>query len=247
MLRPLHKPALFVTGTDTNVGKTIVAAAIADALHRAGVRVGVFKPVASGCAPRESDNCIVCEDAQMLGAVVDHRFDHDTICPFAYAERISPYIAARNENRPVDWSVVQAALDRIQAESDVVVIEGAGGLFVPLDVRTKVIDLIRQFGVPALCVSRPGLGTINHTVLTVEAMRARRVECVGVVVNRYPPDAGVVEQTNIDEIGRCAGVPVRAVVPEAYFDGFRIPAEIAAAVAPVDWRSLMRRATCANG
>ena len=246
MLRPLSKPGLFITGTDTGVGKTIVAAAIAQTLHQQGVRVGVFKPIASGCDSTDAAGNVLSEDAQLLGAAVGHRFDSRTICPVVYREPAAPHIAARQSKRPPDWRLIQSALDRVMAESDVVIVEGAGGLHVPLDERTSVIDLIRCLDVPAVCTARAGLGTLNHTALSVEALRVRRLECAGIVINRFPREPGLVEQTNIAELPRVCGVPVRCVIPELDLDGFRIPAEILEVVGRVNWQKLMRSARPAS-
>ena len=232
MLRPLTKPALFVTGTDTGVGKSVVASAIADHLHRtSGLRVGAIKPVASGCD-------VVNEDAERLSAAIGRRFPLDVVCPQAYRSQLTPAVAARVEGRPLDWSAIARAMAIVEAESDVVIVEGAGGLFAPLDDERCVLDVIKMLGAPALCVSRPTLGTINHTALTVDAMRCHDVACCGVVVNRYPLAPGLTERTNLEEIARWAKVPVRCVVPEAYFVGYDTPAEVTRAVAGVDWLAL---------
>ena len=237
MLRPLTKPGLFVTGTDTGVGKSVVASAIAEHLRRTvGLRVGAIKPIASGCEQR--DGVIVNEDAERLSAAIGHRFTRDVICPQEFFENLTPAVASKIEGRAVDWPRIQQAIDAIEAESDVIVIEGVGGLYAPLDEGIAVIDVIIALGAPALCVSRPTLGTINHTLLTIAAMRQRGVACAGVVVNRVPANAGLVERTNIEQIERWTRMPVRCVVPEAYFVGYAVPPEVARAIDAVDWRVL---------
>ena len=240
MLRRLTKPGLFITGTDTGVGKSVVASAIAEHLRRAaGLRVGAFKPIASGCELR--DGVVVNEDAERLAAAIGHRFTREVICPEEFFTNLTPAVAANIENRRVEWGRIQQALDVIEADSDVVVIEGLGGVYAPLDDDVALIDMIAMLGAPALCVSRPGLGTINHTVLTVEAIRQHGIECAGVVVNRFPANPSVGEETNLGQIERWTRMPIRCVVPEAYFVGYAVPPEVARAIGAVDWRALCGR------
>ena len=236
MLRRLTKPGLFVTGTDTAVGKSVVASAIAEHLsRRTGLRVGAIKPIASGCELR--DGVVVNEDAERLAAAIGHRFRREVICPQEYFTSLTPAVAAQVEDRPVDWARIQRAFDVVEAESDVLVVEGAGGVYAPLDADVAVIDAIVALGLPALCVSRPGLGTINHTALTVDAIRRHGVACAGVVVNRFPANPTLAEETNLAQIARWTGMPLRCVVPEAYFVGYAVPAEVARAIDAVDWRA----------
>lgn len=237
MLRRLTKPALFITGTDTGVGKSVVASAIADRLHRtSGLRVGAIKPVASGCDA--GGGRIVNEDAERLSAAIGGRFPLEVVCPQQYRSQLTPAVAARVEGRPLDWTAIARAFEIIEADSDVLIVEGAGGLFAPLDDERCVLDVMRMLGAPAVCISRPTLGTINHTAMTVDTMRCHDVACCGVIVNRYPAAPGLTERTNLEEIARWAKVPIRCVVPEAYFVGYDTPAEVARAVATVDWLSL---------
>ena len=122
-----------------------------------------------------------------------------------------------------------------------IIVEGLGGLHAPLDDHTRVIDLIRSLGAPAVCVSRTGIGTINHTLLTTDALRLARIETVGVVMNRYPmSDPSIADATSMMEIDRLGGGPVRCVVPEAYFEGYTIPPAISDAIDAVDWSRLAR-------
>ena len=240
MLPRLTIPGLFVTGTDTGVGKTIVAAAIADHFRRQGLRVGAFKPAAAGCDVDHEGN-VVCEDAERLRAAIGDRFLSSQICPEMFVEPLAPAVAARREGRPIDWSHVRAMLAEIVSGSDIIIIEGIGGIHAPLDDRTTVLTLIRALVMPTVCVTRPSLGTLNHTMLSVEALRSARVECAGVVINRFPMrDPTVAEQTAREEIERLGGGPVRCVVPEAYFEGYAIPTAIADAIDLVDWSRLAR-------
>src|SRR5438477_5841316 len=130
MLRAVSIPGLFVTGTDTGVGKTLVAGAIADYFRRRRFRVAACKPCATGCVRRREG--LVSEDAEFLAHCGDAPGPLDLICPQRYVEPLAPAIAAERARQPVDWQAIDLALDEICDESDVIVVEGVGGLMVPL-------------------------------------------------------------------------------------------------------------------
>src|SRR5579884_3028539 len=184
MLRALSIPGLFITGTDTDVGKTVVAGAIADWFRRRGFRVAVCKPVATGCVRRREG--LVSEDAEFLAHCADARASLDEMCPQRYAEPLAPAIAAERAGRPLDWEAIDRSVWRMSGDADVMIVEGVGGLMVPLDGKHTVCDMAGWLGAPAVVVARAGLGTINHTLLTVNALREVKVAVAGVVINRYP-------------------------------------------------------------
>ena len=235
-LRPLKIPGLFVTGTDTGVGKTVVAGAIAHALRARGRRVAVLKPVATGCVRRREG--LVSEDAEFLAHCADSPHPLDLICPQRYAEPLAPAVAAERAKQPLDWAAVQRSIDLMSRDSDVMVVEGVGGLMVPLDEDGHtVLDLATWLRLPALVVARPGLGTINHTLLTVAALRGAGVKVAGVMINRYPAEgAGVAEETNPRAIERWGKVPIIAIVPDEPVR--RLPAGVVSAVSAVDWERI---------
>ncbi len=235
----LRRPGLFVTGTDTGVGKTVVAAAIAHALRRRGGRVGVCKVAATGCERRREG--LVSEDAEYLAHWADSRHPLDVVCPQRWAEPLAPAVAAERSGRPLDWAAIRSSLDVIASDSDVMVVEGVGGVLVPMDDGHTVLDLMRSLMLPAVVVARAGLGTINHTLLTVGALRAAGVPVAGVVVNRYPADADAATETNPDAIERWGRVPVLTVCPDEPFAMPDLPAGVAAAVGGVDWWALANR------
>lgn len=227
-------PGLFVTGTDTGVGKTLVAGAIADWFRRRHKRVGVLKPIATGCVHRREG--LVSEDAEFLAHCADARFPLDVICPQRYAEPLAPAVAAERAGRPVEWDAVQRSLRLMSAESDVMIVEGVGGVLVPLDAKNTVLDLARWLRLPAIVVARPNLGTINHTLLTVNTLRGGGVDVAGVVINRYPADsATVAEETNARVIEKWGKTPVLCVVPDEKLQGVNLPAGVQAAIETVDW------------
>jgi dethiobiotin synthetase len=229
---------LFITGTDTGVGKTLVAGAIADWFYRRGKEVAVCKPVATGCVQRREG--LVSEDAEFLAHCADTLSPLDVICPQRYAEPLAPAIAAERAKRPIDWDAIDRSIQSMAKGTDVFVVEGVGGLMVPMDRSTMLIDVARQLGLPAVVVARPGLGTINHTLLSLAALRSAGVVIAGVVINRYPPETpDTATETNPRAIEKWGKTHVLCMVPEV--DGALspdLPADVVAAVDPVDWMAL---------
>jgi dethiobiotin synthetase len=235
MLTRVTIPGLLITGTDTEVGKTVVTGAIAAWLRRQGLRVGVLKPVATGCERRREG--LVSADAEFLAHCADSPHPLDLICPQRYSEPLAPAVAAERAGMPLDWAAVQRSLDIICRDSDILLVEGVGGVMVPLDDRHTVLDLARWLGLPAVVVARAGLGTINHTLLTLGALR-QVTSVAGVVINRYPAEtAGIAEETNPRMISKWGRTQVLCIVPDERVgpQAPRIPPGIAAAVEAVDW------------
>ena len=196
----LTRPGLFVTGTDTGVGKTVVTCAIAWHLRRSepvqpsagsrGCRVGVLKPIATGC--RRDREGLVSEDAEALAHFADCREPLEVINPVRYRQPVAPAVASQMTSRPVDRQAVTHSLERLDANCDVLLVEGIGGLLVPLDSedpRCTVIDLIVSVGFPVLVVGRSGLGTLNHTAMTVRLLEAAGCRIAGLVVNGFVADS----------------------------------------------------------
>ncbi len=203
----------FVTGTDTGVGKTVVAGILARLLREQGRRVGVFKPLATGCR-RDARLGLVCGDAEFLAHCADAAENLETINPVRYAEEAAPLVAAEKTRRPVDWERIDACWERIRAAADHVIVEGAGGLLAPIDARRSMADLAARLGLPLVIVARASLGTINHTLLALEAARRRGLTVAAVVVNHYrPSSASLAEETAADVIHRLGKVPMPPVVP----------------------------------
>lgn len=176
-------PGLLVTGTDTGVGKTLVAGAIAAHLHERGRAVEVFKPVATGC--RRSREGLISEDAEFLAACSDSRRSLAEISPLRYAPACAPNLAAKIAHRPIELDEIFAAYRSLQGAADAVIVEGIGGLLCPITDDFWVIHLARMMALPLVIVARAHLGTINHTLLTIHAARSAGLEVAGVVVNGY--------------------------------------------------------------
>ena len=204
---------LFITGTDTGVGKTYVTALIAREAKARGVRVGIYKPVCSGgvCG---ADGAVVWPDLTALSAALDHRCELDRISPQRFAAPLAPPVAARREGKSVDPDLLRSGARWWQGRVDLLLIEGAGGLLCPLTERETVADLAADLGCPLLIVARLALGTINHTLLTVEAARHRGLPIAGVLLNDSDPGrTGPEAESNPRELAARCPVPVLGVLP----------------------------------
>lgn len=234
MLSRLTIPGLFITGTDTGVGKTVIAGAIANWFHRKGKTVAVCKLAATGCVRRREG--LVSEDAEFLAVCSSSRHPLDMIAPQRYAEPLAPAIAAERAKRPLDWFMINNSIRLMSQGSDVMIVEGVGGILVPMDDKQTVLDAAAALGIPTVVVARAGLGTINHTLLTVRSLRSANVRVAGVVINEYPADlAGAAEESNPRAIQRWGDVPVLAIVPNEPITNAHLPPEIVAAIDTVDW------------
>ncbi len=199
---------LFITATDTGVGKTIVTAVLARVLRLCGVRVGVMKPVTSGC--REQDGALVSEDAELLAWAAGVDCDDD-VAPYRLREPIAPSEAARIDGVKIDFDRITDCYRRLAARYDFVLVEGAGGLMVPLNGGLLMADLARRLDLPLLVVASSGLGTINHSVLTCFAAGQMGLEVLGVIVNSYPAEPDLAERGAAHQIGSLCGAPVLGV------------------------------------
>ena len=205
-------PTLFITATDTGVGKTAVASALAALLRRRGRNVGVMKPFASGCT--EIDGRLVSADGLCLAKAAGADDPHERVCPVRLRHPLAPFAAAEIEGAGIDLDAVRAALAELTARHDCLIVEGIGGLLVPITADYWVLDFAAELAAPVLVVARAGLGTINHSLLTVEAAQQRGLEVAAIVLNAVEPLAGgPAEETNPEVIARLGGVPVVGPVP----------------------------------
>jgi dethiobiotin synthetase len=207
-------PGLFVTGTDTAVGKTYVAAMIVRDLVAAGHRVGVYKPVASGC--RRAGDALISDDALMLWEAAGQPGTLEAVCPQRFAAPLAPDLAARAEGRSVDRELLRGGLDYWTNRSEIVVVEGVGGLLSPVTEDDYVADLAHDCGWPLLVVTPNRLGTIHQTLATLVVAATFRdgLEVAGVILNEpfsTPPDESV--GSNYDELCRRCVPPVLAKLP----------------------------------
>jgi dethiobiotin synthetase len=200
---------LFVTGTDTGVGKTVVAAAVAAALRARGERVAAFKPVVTGTDEPEPGRPL---DHELLAAAAGAA-GADVVAPHRFGPPVSPHLAAELAGVRLEPArLVRAACD-LAAAADVLVCEGVGGLLVPLTPGYLIRDLAVELGLPVVIAARPGLGTISHSLLTIDAARAAGLDVRAVVLTPWPAEPSVMERSNRDTIAGLGAVDVATLPP----------------------------------
>jgi len=202
---------VFVTGTDTGVGKTIVGAVIARLAAYRGIKTGIMKPVTSGCIVR--DGVPVSEDAELLayGAGIETLPREATT--YLFTAPVAPSVAAEKAGSRIDLEKIAADYATLAGQCDFMVVEGAGGLMVPLAGGLLVADLVRRLGLTVIVVARPSLGTVNHTLLTCFAARQMGLPVTGVIISGFPDQPGEAEEYAPHLIGSLSGVPLLGVFP----------------------------------
>lgn len=221
---------IFVTGTDTGVGKTIVAAALCAAGAARGMRVAAFKPVVTGLEEPDGD---WPPDHELLASVASAGQSAADVAPRTFGPAVSPHLAAEMAGEQVAPEALVAAFREQASRADVVVVEGVGGLLVPLAKEYLVRDFAGELGLALVIVARPGLGTISHTLLTIEAARAVALPVAGVVLTPWPDAPSAMERSNWETIERFGEVRM-AGLPFTDRDGL---AEAGAALPVSDWLS----------
>ena len=207
----------FVTGTGTDVGKTVVAAVLARAQAAQGRKVAVFKPAVSGLndyGPADGegwDKVAEAPDHELLRLASGSTQSDDEIAPYRYGPAVSPHLAAEMAGEPIDPERLRGAARAAAEGADLLVCEGVGGFLVPLTADYLVRDLARELALPMVIVASPGLGTINHTLLTLEAVRAAGLEVGAVVLTPWPEEPSAMEASNRDTIATLDSAPVRTL------------------------------------
>ncbi len=225
----------FVTATDTGVGKTVVSAALLRLLRRHGLNVCGMKPVESGCR-RQGDEGLVPADGVFLLEASGADEPLRNIAPYRFAEPLAPWVAAERQGVEIDAEIIVEKFNDISSRYDAVVAEGIGGLMVPIAEDYFVSDMARDFGLPLIIVASPALGTINHTLLSVEHALRKGLGVAGIVINYSSPPSGTVsEETNPDSVGRLSPVPVIGMMP---FLRETTPEAIEGAAGNLDWPAL---------
>jgi dethiobiotin synthetase len=198
---------VFVTGTGTEVGKTVVAAAISRTLAAAGCEVAVFKPAVTGLdEPGEADHAL-------LRRAADSAQSDKQIAPYRYGPPASPHLAAELAGEEIDPARLRAAAEEAGRGADALVCEGVGGLLVPLSPGYLVRDVAVDLGLPLAIAAPPGLGTINHTLLTIEAARSAGLEVAAAVLTPWPASPTSIEESNRETIAALGRVPVETLPP----------------------------------
>ena len=206
----MHK-GIFITGTDTGVGKTFVAVGLINALKEKGFNVCPMKPVETGCRTKKGK--LIPEDTMSLIRASGIKEAIDVINPYRFKHPLAPSVAAELERKSIKKEKIFSAYNYLSKKYDITIVEGAGGIMAPLYKKYLFLDFISALNLPIIIVSRPGLGTINHTLLTISAAKGRGVNVIGVVIN-YAAKAktGIAEKTNPEIIKRLGGVPVIGIV-----------------------------------
>ncbi len=194
---------IFVTGTDTGCGKTQVACALARAARSGLGRVRVLKPVETGCAASGWP-----QDARALAEAAGDDAPLEKICPYRLRLAAAPDVAARAEGVAIELRVLEDACADARAESNLVLVEGAGGLLVPIAPGLDMAGLAAALGLPLVVVARAALGTINHTRLTLEAASARGLHVLGVAISHTTPDLAEADRRNLDRLLQDLPVPL---------------------------------------
>jgi len=238
---------LFITGTDTGVGKTVATAALLALLRARGVDAVPMKPVQTGCRrARGGWRAPDLERVLRLAGLRPPAAEQAWMCPYRFGPACSPHLAARLARRPIQLRRIRAGFRQLSRRRDAVLVEGAGGVLVPLGGRRTMLDLMAALGLPVVLVARPGLGTLNHTLLSLAALRAARLRVAGVLLVDTAPRAwGRLERDNAATLARLGRVPVLGRLPFlAGLDGAGAPAAFRAAVTrlaaawsghPADW------------
>lgn len=223
---------LFITATDTGAGKTVLSAALAAAMVASGERVRAHKPVLTGLeqTPHEATGEAWPPDHELLGLVAG--MSSQEVAPLRFGPAASPHLAAQLAGAAVSGAELLAATQAAGARAQTVIVEGVGGLLVPLADDYMVRDLAVALGLPVVIAARPGLGTINHTLLTLHAARAALLDVRAVVLTPWPPRPDAIELSNRETIARLGEIEVEVLarVPRPE------PGELARAGEALPWR-----------
>lgn len=200
--------SIFITGTDTDVGKTVATATIASCLKSSGKKVAAMKPIQTGTDTQK------ILDIEFVYRVLDEEFLIDDVCPYRFTEPLSPKLASEISGEEININTIVSAFRKLHDKFEHLIVEGAGGIMAPIKKDYFMSDLICDMDIPLIIVARPDLGTINHTLLTIEYAKYKCLDVMGVIINKYPPEPGYAELTNPNEISAISGVPILGIIPD---------------------------------
>lgn len=203
--------SLFITGTDTGIGKTLVGCGIAAALTAQGKRVGVLKPAETGCDRR--NGVLYPDDAMRLAGYARSSLSPETVCPYRFSLPVAPSVAAEQAGVTIRPERIVEVFQTIANQHEVTLVEGAGGLLVPLVGRYSFADLARDLGIPILVVVGSKLGALNHTLLTLHCIAARALPLAGYILNHPTPTTDDAITTNAATLASLTDVPCRGSIP----------------------------------
>lgn len=207
------KYGIFITATDTGVGKTLVTAALVAHLRQRGIAIGVMKPVETGVSrstKAQSDGARLRRAAGSYDPIAE-------VCPYVFRLPVAPLSAARAERKTIRVATILRAFRALRQKHDLLVVEGVGGLHVPITGAVDGLDLMQRMGLPVIVVGQSGLGGVNHALLTLAALRQRKIPIVALVLNQLRPVrtkiAHAQEQSTVTMLRRLAKVPVLGPLP----------------------------------
>ena len=214
----------FITGTDTGVGKTIITAALIKAAKFLGLSACGMKPIETGCLKSKfkvkssklkvKEEVLIPSDGMFLKEIAGMNDSIDLVTPIRFKNPLAPFPASEIEDVPVEIDKIKKAYSKLSKKYDAFFIEGIGGLLVPIKKDYTVLDLARDFGLPIIVVARPGLGTINHTMLTVNYAIKEGLSVAGIIINHgQPTENSIAEETNPYVIRQISTVPVLGIFP----------------------------------
>jgi dethiobiotin synthetase len=214
----------FITGTDTGVGKTIITAALVKAAQFLGFKAVGMKPVETGCQiseirsqkseVRSTHDVLIPSDGLFLSKIADTDESLDLITPVRFENPLAPMPASEREGIPVDMGKIVSAFAKLSYKYNVLIVEGVGGILVPITKDYSMLDMAKDFGLPVIVVTRPGLGMINHTLLTVNYALKEGLPVAGIIINYHQPAEGTIaEQTNPKVLATICPVPVLGIFP----------------------------------
>lgn len=205
--------SIFITGTDTGVGKTLVSAALALHVKKRGLTVGVMKPIETGVlAGGEAQS-----DAGRLQSIIESEDTLGAICPYSFELPVAPLTAAQLNGTSINLGTIGKVYRLLSRQYECMVVEGVGGVQVPITPRETVMTLIKQLRLPVVVVGRSGLGGINHALLTIDALRRQKIRIIALVLNRTYPVRSVLaraqERSTLEILRKQSGVPVIGPLP----------------------------------
>lgn len=202
----------FITGTDTAVGKTIIAGALIRVMQSFGIKTCAMKPIESGCG--KEGEILIPYDGMFLKQAAHMEDPLRLVTPYCFENPLAPFAAAELEGRTISIDEIKKAFCTLYRSYEAIVVEGIGGLMVPVKKDYYVVDLAKEFSLPLLIVTRPGLGTINHTMLTVNYALEAGLEVAGLVINyNRPPEDSLAEKTNPKVLEEICPVPIIGTFP----------------------------------
>ncbi|HUX62485.1 dethiobiotin synthase [Sulfuricella sp.] len=209
-IKSIMKKAYFITGTDTGVGKTLVACALLQAFVKQGDKAVGMKPVAAGCMETPAGLC--CEDVESLRAAGNVVASRELVNPYALISPVAPHIAAERAGVEVSLEQIDRSFRQLREMADVTVVEGVGGFVVPLNARQDTADMAEMLGLPVILVVGMRLGCINHALLTAQAIRHKGLRLVAWVANRIDPDMSAFDE-NLHALETRLAAPLLGIIP----------------------------------